>query len=187
MFNKEEIIIQIKEEVKNNNKDGVIVLLRGDVESFILASLGKEAFPNNSLSFLVNINTTQAENRNALRTIESLSIENVRINLDEEFETIVKKTFEIKDIYRDPETYSKFLETGEAPIDDSYLNDDNLESYRDSLKEDLKLSALYAWAIKRNYFVLNTIGEYNNDELIEIAKELNIPEMILKTSEVNNG
>lgn len=186
MFNKEKIINEIKLEVKNHNKQGVITLLRGDVLSFILATLSKEAFPNNSMTLLANIETTQIENRNSLRTIDSVKSEDIRINLDEEFQAIIKKTFEIKDIYRDPETYNEYLKTGNAPVDDSYLNDENFTSYKESMKEDIKLASLYGWANKKNYFVLNTIGDYSDHELIDIAKELNIPEMILKTLENNN-
>lgn len=184
MFNKEEEIKNIKNLVMKNNKTGVIVLLKGDIKSSILVTLAKLAFPNNTLALKISLDTEQWESRNALRIIESIKLEDVRIDLNNNYEEIIKSILETKDIYRDPETYNTYLKTGKAPIDNSYLDEEILPEIKNQIKSDLILTALRTWSIRKNYHIYDNFNEfkkYTNEELINIAKELNIPEIIIKT------
>lgn len=183
MFNKEELISNIKQLVTDTDSDGVIVRLSGDLESSVLAVIAKEAFPNNTTTLMIGIEATQAEWRNGLRIVEMIKPEDIRISLDEEYESLIKKLFEVKDIYKDPDTYQKYMETGEAPIDDSYLNEEVYETLRFQIRESLINTTVDAWSTRKNYLVLEGLDDFTKEELIEAAKELNIPEMVIKTSE----
>lgn len=183
MFNKEEAIKEIKKLVEDSGSEGVIVRLKGNIESSVLAILAKEALPNQLTTLMIGIGATQAKWRNGLRIVEMISPEDVRITLDEEYEALIKRVFERKDIYKDPETYNKYLKTGEAPTDSSYLEEETHSLIREKIKEDLIETTIESWSMRRNYIVLDGLESVNKEQLVEIAKELNVPELVIKTGE----
>lgn len=183
MFNKEELMKEIKQAVIDTDSEGVIVRLKGDIESSVLAVIAKEAVGDKLTTIMIDIEATQSEWRNGLRIVEMIKPEDIRISLTDEYEALIKKVFEVKDIYKDPETYQRFLETGESPVDDSYLNEEVYETLRYQIKESLIKATLDAWSTRKNYLVLEGLDETTKEELIEVTKELNIPEMVVKTNE----
>lgn len=205
MYKIEERIKWIQDKVKEAGADGVAIAISGGIDSAVIAALCKRAFPNNTFGVFLNINSSQNSSRNFLRTVEALGIERVSIDLTETFENLIKTLFETKDIYKDPETYDHYLKTGEAPTDTSYLENPRLDLIKGNLKARLRMSAIYAHAQKNNYLVLETsnlaedlIGYYtkwgdgagdiapitdlHKREVFEMAKELGIPEIVIKTA-----
>ncbi len=184
MFNLEERITELQNKVKSNGNEGVAVILKGNLETSIIAAIAKKAFPNNVLTVMVNIDSTQNKWRNGLRIIEMIQPQDdIRVDLQEEFDTAVKKIFEKKDVYQSPEVYENYLKTGEAPIDNSYLEEKNYPKWRKGIRCKWRTSALVAWAAKKNYYVFEYLDNVKEEDLVKIAKELDIPEMVIKTNE----
>ncbi len=205
MYKIEERVKWIQDKVKEAGADGVAIAISGGIDSAVIAALCKRAFPNNTFGVFLDINSSQRVNRNFLRVVEALGIERVSIDLTEQFDSLVKTLFELPDQYRDPATYQKFLETGEAPTDTSYLEHPNLDLIKGNLKARLRMAAIYAHAQKNNYLVMETsnlaedligyftkwgdgagdlapITDLHKREVFEMAKELGIPQMVIDTA-----
>ncbi|BDU67620.1 MAG: NAD(+) synthetase [Candidatus Tyloplasma litorale] len=205
MLEIEKRIKWLQNKVKEANADGLAVAISGGVDSAVTAALAKKAFPNNTFGIFIGINSSTNAKRNYLRTINFLNIEDKSIDLTDSFENLVKNIFEIEDKYASLETYEEYEKTGNAPIDKSYLDLDNLNQIKGNIKARLRMIAIYAHAQKLNYLVLETsnlsemiIGYYTKwgdgvgdiapisdlykSEVKKMAKELNIPEMIINSS-----
>ncbi len=205
MYKLEERIKWIQDKVKEANADGVAIAISGGIDSAVIAAMCKRAFPNNTLGLFLDINSSVNMKRNYLRISEELGIEKNMIDLSPTFETMVKTLFEKKDIYRDLETYEHYEKTGEAPIDDSYLQHPNIDLIKGNLKARLRMSSIYAHAQKHNYLVMETsnfaedlIGYYTKwgdgagdlapitdlqkREVFELARELGLSEKIIEVA-----
>ncbi len=203
MYKIEERVKWIQDKVKEAGAEGVAIAISGGIDSAVIAALCKKAFPNNTFGVFLDINSSQNSNRNFLRIVEALGIERVSIDLTETFENLVKTLFELPDMYKDPETYDHYLKTGEAPVDMSYLGNPRLDLIKGNLKARLRMASIYAHAQKNNYLVMETsnlaedllgyytkwgdgagdlapITDLHKREVFEMAKELGIPELVIK-------
>jgi len=138
------------------NAKGVIVAVSGGIDSAVVAALAKKAFPENSLALWIDIDSSVTSKRNYLRTVNYLDIKSIELNLNYSYRASLKDIFEIKDIYKNLESYEKYLKTNKAKIDYSYLKLDNLDIIKGNIKARLRMTALYAQAQKNNYLVLST-------------------------------
>ncbi len=205
MFKIEERVNWIQKKVKEAGADGVAIAISGGIDSAVIAALCKRAFPENTFGIFLGIDSSQNSKRNFLRIVEALDIKQVSVDLKPVFDKFLTDVFEIKDVYRDVETYEHYHKTGEAPIDKSYLEHPNLDLIKGNIKARLRMTAIYAHAQKNNYLVMETsnlaemelgyftkwgdgagdlapITDLHKREVFELAKELGIPEMVLKTA-----
>lgn len=192
----------IQNKVKEANAEGVVIPISGGIDSAVVAILAKKAFPNNTLGLFIDIESTQESRRNYLRVTHQYDIKTHAIDLTNEYNDLLKKTFEIKNPYIDVETYDNYLKTGEAPTDTSYLEADNLNIIKGNIKARLRMLTTYSWAQRMNYLVLGTsnldeielgyftkwgdgaadiapIADLNKKEVYELGKELGVPEHIM--------
>ncbi len=205
MYKIEERIKWIQDRVKEAGADGVAIAISGGIDSAVVASLCKRAFPNDTYGVFIDINSSINMKRNYLRIKEHLQLEQNMINLTEEFDGLVEKIFIKKDIYRDLETYEHYEKTGEAPIDDSYKDLPNLDLIKGNLKARLRMATIYAQAQRRNYLVMETsnhpedligyftkwgdgagdlapIVDLHKREVFELAKELGLPSKVIEVA-----
>ncbi|NQX83365.1 MAG: NAD(+) synthase [Mycoplasmataceae bacterium] len=204
MLNIEKRVKWLQKKVNDAGAKGLIVAISGGIDSAVVAALSKKAFPNNTFGIFLEINSSITSKRNFLRTINSLDIEEKVINLNESFDLFLKDVFEISNPYKTLKIHEKYIKTGIAPVDKTYLNIKNLKSIKGNIKARLRMTAIYAHAEKLNYLVLETsnlsemiIGYYTKwgdgvgdlapisdlykREVYELAKELKIPKIILNS------
>ncbi|WKX02322.1 NAD(+) synthase [Candidatus Mycoplasma mahonii] len=126
MSYKDYLVKWIKEQVLKANCKGVVVGLSGGVDSSVVATLGKEAFPNNSLGIYLPINDMAQDLVDAKLVADKINIKTKLIDLTDSFKAISKV----------------------APVK-SKLAITNM-------KPRLRMTALYAVAQENNYLVLGT-------------------------------
>lgn len=205
MYKIEERIKWIQKKVKEAGADGVAIAISGGIDSAVIAALCKRAFPDNTLGIFLGINSSQFVTRNFLRVCEALDIKPLKIDLTETYEKLIKNLFEIKNVFKDPETYENYLKTGEAPVDMSYLDNPNLNIIKGNLKARLRMASIYAHAQKNNYLVMETsnlaedklgyftkwgdgagdlapITDLHKREVFEMARELGLPEKMIESA-----
>ncbi len=205
MYKIEERVKWIQDKVKEAGADGVAIAISGGIDSAVIAALCKRAFPDNTFGVFLGIDSSTFVKRNFLRVCEALEINPISIDLTDTFNQLVKNLFEIKNVYKDPETYEKYLTTGEAPIDMSYLDHPGLDLIKGNLKARLRMASIYAHAQKNNYLVMETsnlaedligyftkwgdgagdlapITDLHKREVFEMAKELGIPQRVIDTA-----
>ncbi len=206
MYKIEERVKWIQNKVKEAGADGVAIAISGGIDSAVVAALCKRAFPNNTFGVFYNINSSTNVRRNYLRIVEALEIKDkLMVNLEDEFNGMMKKLFEVPNIYKDLETYENYQRTGEAPIDMSYLDDPKIDLIKGNLKARMRMASIYAHAQKRNYLVMETsnlpedligyftkwgdgagdlapITDLHKREVFELAKELGIPQKVIDTA-----
>ncbi|BDV02461.1 MAG: NH(3)-dependent NAD(+) synthetase [Candidatus Hepatoplasma vulgare] len=171
------IIVWIKEEVKKANAKGVIVATSGGIDSTVLLSLAKKAFPNNTFALWIDIYSSLNFKKLAREQIKKNNVNFKEINLGKFFDNFLK----------------------EIKIDEL----DNTS--KANLKARIRMITIYTYASKLNYLVLGSTNaieyylgyftkwgdgcadlypllKYKKSEVRELAKELNIEEKIINLS-----
>ena len=172
MNNYQEYLVSwIKNEVKKANMKGVIVGMSGGVDSSVVATLAKKAFPNNSLGIFLPVGNMGKDFEDAKAVADKIQIKTQLVDLTSAFESMKKATF-VKDKL-------------------SIAN----------IKPRLRMSALYAIAQENNYLVLGTdnaaewilgyftkygdggvdllpIVHLTKGEVKKMAKDMELPEVI---------
>ena len=161
----------IKEEVQKAKAKGIIVGLSGGVDSSVVATLGKKAFPNNSLGVFMPINNMGKDLEDAQNVASFLDLKTQMVDLTKTYEQIIEST-KIKNNF------------GKANV-----------------KPRLRMTALYALASENNYLVLGTdnaaewilgyftkygdggvdllpIVNLTKGEVKQMAKDFQLPEII---------
>lgn len=161
-----------REMVQAANCDGVVVGLSGGIDSALVASIAKAAFPEKSLGIIMPIASNPNDMADALKLVNFLNL-----------------NFEVIDLN---ETYK--IMTSEIPVVDKLA--------LANIKPRLRMTTLYAFAQEKKYLVLGTdnyaesylgyftkygdggvdllpIVHLTKGEVQELAKMIAIPESIL--------
>lgn len=121
------LINWVKEEVQKANAKGVVIGISGGIDSALVAYIGKQAFPNNSLGVLMPINKERINDlEDGLSVVKKFQIKYEIVDLEDEFTNLVLKT----------------------------KIQNNLT--KGNLQARLRMSTLYAFAQENNYLVLGT-------------------------------
>lgn len=167
----EYLVEWIRSEVNKANMKGVVVGMSGGVDSSVVATLAKKAFPNNSLGVFLPIGKMGSDFDDAKSVAEKIQIQTQLVDLTNSFEELKKAT----------KVSAKL----------SIAN----------IKPRLRMSALYALAQEYNYLVLGTdnaaewilgyftkygdggvdilpIVHLTKGEVKNMAKDMGLPEII---------
>ena len=165
------LIKWIKQEVKKANLKGVVIGMSGGVDSSVVATLAKKAFPNNSIGIIMPIGKNKDDLNDAKSVVAKIAIQSKIINLTKTFTTI-KKQLAI-----------------------------NSKLAIANIKPRLRMTTLYAFAQENDYLVLGTdnavewtlgyftkygdggvdilpIIHLKKGEVKTLAKTFNLPEII---------
>jgi len=152
--------------------NGVVVGLSGGIDSAVVLSLAKLAFPNNTLAIFIDIESSPRDHDDAIKIAKAKNILIKTINLTNEFK-LIKNRIGVKEKL-------------------SIAN----------IKPRLRMLTLYAYAQENKYLVLGTdnaaelllgyftkfgdggvdllpISQLTKNEVKELAKELKIPDEII--------
>ncbi len=123
---KKYLINWLKKEVKKANHKGVIIGMSGGVDSSVVATLAKEAFPNNSLGVFLIIKNMNKDLEDAKAVAKKINIKTIEINLTSAYKEIKK-----------------------------YINKKS-KLAKANIKPRLRMTMLYALAQEKKYLVLGT-------------------------------
>ncbi len=202
-----EIVNWIKEETKKAHADGVVVRISGGINSAVTVALAQKAFPKNIKVVWMGIDSTKYARRNCNRVLLALELKETKVDLKPTLDQYIKDIFELElPIAKgDVETFTRKVNGEVMPHDMSYLKLENLDDIIENIKSRLRTATLYAWAQRKNYLVLNTlssseiyVGEFTKwgdsvgdlapiahltkSEVYELAKELELPELVIETN-----
>lgn len=168
---KEYLVKWLRKEVKKANYKGVIIGMSGGVDSSVVATIAKEAFPKNSLGVFLPINGRSK---------------------DLEYAKLVAKKINIK---------TKLIDLSSTYNEMSKPFKKNAKFIKANIKPRLRMTILYALAQENKYLVLGTdnlaewtlgyftkygdggvdllpISHLLKREVKQLAKELNLPKII---------
>lgn len=169
----DEMVAWLKERVSAAGSKGLVFGLSGGVDSAVMAGVAKLAFPSNSLGIIMPCHSDPVDEEHALLVAKALDLETEKIDLTSTFDTMMN-TFK---------------------IDEKKLAIANI-------KPRLRMTTLYYYAQNLNYLVAGpsnksefTVGyftkhgdsgvdllplaEFVKTEIWELAKYLDIPEIII--------
>ena len=169
----DEIVTWLRERVDTAGAKGLVFGLSGGVDSAVMAGIAKLAFPSNSLGIIMPCHSDPIDEEHAMLVAKALDLDTEKIDLTSTFDTMMN-TFK---------------------IDKSKLAIANI-------KPRLRMTTLYYHAQNLNYLVVGpsnksefTVGyftkhgdsgvdllplaEFVKTEIWELAKYLNIPEIII--------
>jgi NAD+ synthase len=173
------IVGWIQEKVRSAGAKGCVVGLSGGIDSAVVAALAKRAFPNETLTVVLPVESSTEDVEDAWVVSKELGLNTKEVNLSEIFRGIV--------------------ETAEGSIPD--LPVDNLAVA--NVKPRLRMITLYYLAARHNYLVIGTgnkseivtgfftkygdggvdlepIGELVKTQIFELARFLGVPDKIIQ-------
>ncbi len=185
-MNKEQVKNQIKDIVSKSKSNGIVFLIDGKLKSSIFAAAAKEVLGDNIKPLFIAIDQETDMKRNFLRITNQLGIKQLAFNITDEYNALIKKMFEIKDPYASLEVHEHYEKTGEVVPDTSYLQNENLKQMEGYAKHSIIELMLDTHAIMEDYTMVESdfidyVINFRGEELIELAKEFNIPQMIIDT------
>ena len=168
---KEYLVKWLKKEVKKANYKGVVIGMSGGVDSSVVATIAKEAFPKNSLGVFLPINDASQDLKHAKLVAKKIDIKTKIIDLSSTYNEMSKHF----------KNDAKFIKA--------------------NIKPRLRMTTLYALAQKNQYLVLGTdnfaewtlgyftkygdgaadlflISQLLKREVKQLAKELDLPKII---------
>ncbi|MGZ9428714.1 NAD(+) synthase [Mycoplasma sp. 1012] len=90
------LIEWLKEEVAKANMKGVIIGISGGIDSALVATLAKKAFPDNSLGVIMPINSMKNDQDDIAKLVQKFDLKTVTIDLKDTYETMLK-SFDLQD------------------------------------------------------------------------------------------
>ena len=172
-----DIIKWLQDRVEEANCRGLVFGLSGGIDSAVVAKLAKTAFPDNSLGIIMPCHSNIEDEEHSMIVADALDLEVLKVDLS--------KTFDI--------------------LLDSVRDDNSHDLAVANIKPRLRMTALYYFAQKNNYLVVGTgnkseftlgyftkhgdsgvdifpIADFVKSEIRELAKYLNIPDIIVTKS-----
>ena len=172
-----DIIKWLQDRVEEANCRGLVFGLSGGIDSAVIAKLAKTAFPDNSLGIIMPCHSNIEDEEHSMIVADALDLEVLKVDLS--------KTFDI--------------------LLDSVRDDNSHDLAVANIKPRLRMTALYYFAQKNNYLVVGTgnkseftlgyftkhgdsgvdifpIADFVKSEIRELAKYLNIPDIIITKS-----
>jgi len=169
----DDIVNWLKDRVNESGTKGLVFGLSGGIDSAVVAALAKKAFPNNALGVIMPCHSNPEDEEHARLVANTLDLETVKVDLTN--------------------VYDVFLEQLESS--------DNVLA-KSNIKPRLRMTTLYYYAQIRRYLVTGTsnkseftVGYFTKygdsgvdilpivdlvkEEVYELAKYLNIPEIII--------
>ena len=173
----EKLVNWLKEKVREANAHGLLVGLSGGVDSAVVATLIKKAFPEESLGIIMPCFSNPEDEKDARMVAEHLNLKYIVVNLDEPYQALITSL------------------KNATPHEPGKLALANI-------KPRLRMITLYYWAATLNYLVAGTgnrteleigyftkwgdggvdllpIGNLTKTEVWEFARYLGLPEKII--------
>ncbi len=162
----------LKQEVEKTGSKGVIIGISGGIDSALVATIGKDAFPNDSFGVIMPISNRINDQKDGIELCEKIELDYTIVELKTEYESMSTKL---------------------------KLSNDLSKA---NLQARLRMSTLYALAQEKNYLVLGTdnyaeyylgyftkygdggcdllpIVQLHKSEVFKISKLLNLPNSII--------
>ncbi len=162
----------LKQEVEKTGSKGVIIGISGGIDSALVATIGKDAFPNDSFGVIMPISNRINDQEDGIELCEKIELDYTIVELKTEYESMSTKL---------------------------KLSNDLSKA---NLQARLRMSTLYALAQEKNYLVLGTdnyaeyylgyftkygdggcdllpIVQLHKSEVFKISKLLNLPNSII--------
>ncbi|ABB13788.1 NAD+ synthase [Carboxydothermus hydrogenoformans] len=173
----EKLVNWLREKTREANASGLLVGLSGGVDSAVVATLIKKAFPEKSLGIIMPCFSNPEDEEDARMIANHLNLKYIVVNLDEPYQALVSS---LKNA------------TPHEPEKLALAN----------IKPRLRMTTLYYWAANLNYLVAGTgnrteleigyftkwgdggvdllpIGNLTKTEVWEFARYLGLPEKII--------
>ena len=170
----DEIVDWIKMKVINANAKGLVFGLSGGIDSAVIAALSKKAFSEDSLGLIMPIHSDPRDEEHALLVANALNLKTIKVDLGG--------------------TYDSFLKSTNSEYENKLANA--------NIKPRLRMTALYYFAQNNGYLVVGSsnraefevgyftkhgdsgsdllpLGDFVKSEVIELAKALEIPDIII--------
>lgn len=170
----DEIVKWIKERVEESGSKGVVFGLSGGIDSAVVAGLSKRAFPEDSLGIIMPCHSNPIDEKHGILVAESLGLKTIKVDLTDTYDVFMKT----------------LIDSGENKL------------AKANVKPRLRMTTLYYFAQLNNYLVVGpsnkselTVGYFTKhgdsgvdilpiasfvkSEVREMAKFLNIPEIII--------
>lgn len=174
----EKIVTWLQQKVKDAGAQGCVLGLSGGIDSAVVAALAKRAFPDNTLTVILPVESSQEDVEDGWLLAREMNLETIEINLNQAFSALV----EVAD------------GAGERKGDKLAVA---------NIKPRMRMTTLYYLAAKHNYLVIGTgnkselvtgfftkygdggvdldpIGELVKAQVFELARYLGIPERIIE-------
>lgn len=175
----DKIVSWLREKVTAAGAQGCVLGLSGGIDSAVVAALAKRAFPDNTLTIILPVESSPEDVEDAWLVARALELETVELNLDGIFRSL-----------------AEVMEAGSTALPGKNLAVANI-------KPRLRMIALYYQAARHNYLVIGTgnkseivtgfftkygdsgvdlepMGELVKAQVYELARHLGIPAKIIE-------
>ncbi|WP_077367875.1 NAD(+) synthase [Anaerosalibacter sp. Marseille-P3206] len=170
----EKVVSWMQDIVNKSGAKGVIFGLSGGIDSAVMAGLAKKAFPDNSLGVIMPCHSHSIDEEHGLLVANALGLDTIKVDLTENYDLFMRNVKDNKE--------NRLAES--------------------NVKPRLRMTTLYYFAQLNNYLVAGpsnkselTVGYFTKygdsgvdllplasfvkSEIVELAKYLNIPEIII--------
>ncbi len=170
-----ELVDWLKEKVESANAKGVVFGLSGGIDSAVMAGLAKLAFPNNSLGVMMPCHSSPIDEEHGLLVAKALDLKTKKVDLSNSFDSLLE----------------------------SIGGEKENKLATSNIKPRLRMTTLYYLAQVNNYLVVGPtnkseyivgyftkhgdssvdllpLASFVKSEIKELARNLNIPEIIIE-------
>lgn len=170
----ERVVHWMRDIVNESGAKGIIFGLSGGIDSAVMAGLAKKAFPDNSLGVIMPCHSHPIDEEHGLLVANALALDTIKVDLTENYDVFIK----------------------------SVKNNKENRLAEANVKPRLRMTTLYYLAQLNGYLVAGPsnkseltvgyftkygdsgvdmlpLGSFVKSEIVELAKFLNIPEIII--------